>query len=357
MFKMKLHLSTLLMLLFFSGLVYGQDNSVLDHIQLRSGKTVVGIITEYKAGEYIVIRKISNNRSSRYPLEAVVGITQTEGELTEGVQLPYLIKSDISSTVELKDGSRYEGEIVGYDTNSGLQLEMKNGTTLTFSDSEVERVFYDLPKNLERTLASQDEVEEVMKKGEDPPAPRPKPVYEFREEGVFNTTSFSFSFGSREQSNQIIDPFFPEPRSTTRSTIGFNIQHITGYQFSRMLGLGIGASYDAYDLEDGESIFSLFAHYRGYLTQKNIAPFIALSGGYGFALRNEDQGVTEAEGGWMLHPEIGLRLGAAPRANFTFSLGYRMQEAYYVQEFQFSGNIEYRDLVYRRMLFSLGLVF
>ena len=141
------------------------------------------------------------------------------------------------------------------------------------------------------------------------------------------------------------------------SAIGFNVQHITGYQFNRMVGVGLGASYDAYDLEDGESMVTVFGHYRAYLSKRIVAPFAAISAGYGFALKNEEQGVKETDGGLMFHPEIGLRLGATDAANFTISLGYRIQDAYYVQERPFNGNIEYRDVRYQRFLFTLGLLF
>ncbi|MEL7223128.1 MAG: hypothetical protein AAGJ93_17520, partial [Bacteroidota bacterium] len=237
MHKINFRLSTVLVLLLYASWLLGQTEVMLDQIHLRSGKTIIGVITEYKAGAYIVVQKASNNRSSRYPMEAVARITQTTGELTEDIQLPYLIKSDITTTVELKDGSRYKGEMKSYDPETGLQLEVSNGTNLTIEEEEIERVFYDIPRKLESVLASEEDIEEIMRKGvaKERPAPRPKPPYEFSERGVFNATSFSFSFGSRERSNQIIDPFFPEPRSTTRSTIGFNVQHITGFQFSRKL--------------------------------------------------------------------------------------------------------------------------
>jgi len=184
-----------------------------------------------------------------------------------------------------------------------------------------------------------------------------KPSYQFKETGRFTAVNFGFSFGKRDRDEFIFDPFSPVPPPTQQNAIGFNIQTIVGHQFSHKFGLGGGVSYDGYNLEDGEAILTFLAHARGYLNKKTISPFWGLSAGYGLALKNSTQGVNEAKGGPMFHPELGLRLGASKKTNFTFSLGYRFQKAEYIQEFPFNGDIEYRDINSRRFLFSVGLLF
>ena len=269
------------------------------------------------------------------------------------IVVPELEEMEITSTVQLKDGTRHEGIITAYKEGESVQLTLESGSALTFPESEIEGITYTLPEETEKSG------QRIVREREPvfPTRPKAKPVYEFRETGWFHNTSFAFSFGRREREDVLIfTPSFEE-RTVEMSAIGFNVQHIAGYHFSRKVGLGVGASYDAYDLEDGESMLTLFGHYRGYLSKGIVAPFISMNVGYGFALKNGNQGVKETDGGLMFHPEIGLRLGATDKANFTLGIGYRIQDAYYVQERPFNGNIEYRDVRYQRLLFSLGLVF
>ncbi|MEZ4986071.1 MAG: hypothetical protein R2795_13715 [Saprospiraceae bacterium] len=59
--------------------------------------------------------------------------------------------------------------------------------------------------------------------------------------------------------------------------VGFNFQHIIGYQFNRYIGLGVGASYDAYELTEGESLASEFSGMHGLFAS---SPCITLLGGF-----------------------------------------------------------------------------
>ena len=257
-----------------------------------------------------------------------------------------------------------EGEMYDLLTlHNGKQL---TGTILEIKESEYIK-FKDADSGLIRTY----EMKEVSKiqqmtgadlfLEEDKKAStkkRLKPAYAFSEEGRFTAINFGFTFGKREPSFVQEDPFFPGSGNNQEETaIGFNVQVAIGKQFSRKIGAALGASYDAYNLEDGESIITPLLHFRGYLTAKNVAPFWAFSTGYGFALNNDSQGISNAKGGLMFHPEFGLRLGASDKTNFALSLGYRFQKAEYIQEFPFNGDIQYRNINYRRFLFSVGLLF
>ncbi|MDZ7914280.1 MAG: hypothetical protein U5O16_20960 [Rhodococcus sp. (in: high G+C Gram-positive bacteria)] len=123
------------------------------------------------------------------------------------------------------------------------------------------------------------------------------------------------------------------------------------------MGAGLGISYDAYNVETSEGILSLFGHYRGYLTKKVFSPFIGMNAGYGFVLKNEIEGITDGNGGIMLSPELGLRLGAYEKANLTVAFGYRFQSADYTREVPWINVIEYRDVTYRRFTMNIGLLF
>jgi hypothetical protein len=249
----------------------------------------------------------------------------------------------------LIDGQTYRGKVAEYRSGGYLTLELEQGALLVFSDLEIEAIGT------------------IDAGGKFSPAPatgswrKAKAVYAFPEYGYFHHASFSFSFGSWPLSPRediVFDPFFgPTPRPQSRTAIGFNVQYVGGFQFNRMLGIGGGLSFDGYNLEDGESMVTLFAHYRGYLTRSIVAPYLGLNAGYGQPFRNDRQGITSARGGWMIHPELGLRLGANDRTNFTVSVGYRFQQAEYTQVFAFNGDIQYRDITYKRLMFSMGLLF
>ncbi len=328
-----------------------------DVLHLRSGKVITGELISYQPNDKVIFKNAENGTTQTYPMEAVLRVQQLPSTVDESqewwILVPELEEMEITSTVQLKDGTEHEGVITAYEEGESVQLTLESGSALTFPESEIEGITYDLPEGTDEND------QRVIKEREPvfPTRPKTKPVYEFQETGWFHNTSFAFSFGRREREDVLIfTPSFEE-RTVEMSAIGFNVQHIAGYHFNRKVGVGIGASYDAYDLEDGESILTLFGHYRGYLSKSIVAPFVSMNVGYGFALKNDEQGVKETDGGVMFHPEVGVRLGATNKANFTLGIGYRIQDAYYVQERPFNGNIEYRDVRYQRLLFSLGLLF
>ncbi|MEM1216441.1 MAG: hypothetical protein AAGJ82_12190 [Bacteroidota bacterium] len=348
-------LSLLVFLLFSTTVLCAQDTP-LDIVYLQSGLQVKGIIVEYKPDAYVKLSKEGSGQVVTYPIEAVVKIEQggAASRTESAIQEPVL------SQVELKNGTTHRGVIVDYDQDNAIKLRLENGRELTFETDEIEKITAPQPTPIKvrsdadsRRRARRLRLEEwrVQQK-----QPRVKPAYAFRETGRFHTTSFSFSFGRRENLVAPDPVFFPQP-TTTRNSVGFNLQHIYGQQFSRMVGVGLGLSYDAYDLEDGESILTPFVHYRGFLNQKNVSPYVAANAGYGFALLRREQGVIQADGGIMFNPEVGLRLGGAEKANFMMGLGMRMQKAYYVTEEPFSGNIIYRDLWYRRIMMNISVTF
>ncbi len=254
-------------------------------------------------------------------------------------------ESEVYDVLELHDGNKVQGKILELKEEEYVLIKVsETGKTEKYLLEDIDRIMQ-MDANV---LASEKDRKKTSKE-------RIKPTYEFEEQGGFTTLNFGFSFGKRERTITQFDPFPFEESSQT--AIGFNVQTIVGYQFNRHFGLGAGASYDAYNLEDAESIFTLLAHCRGYLSKKIISPYWALNAGYGFAFKNPNEGVEEAKGGLMVHPELGFRLGASEKTNFTISLGYRFQSAEYVQEFPFNGDIEYRKINYRRFLFSVGLLF
>ncbi|MEL6658216.1 MAG: hypothetical protein AAFP77_17175 [Bacteroidota bacterium] len=343
--------------LFVLFLTCGLAAQATDVLQMRSGAVLTGEIIDYVPKDKIVFKRSSDGATQTFPMESIAKIQQLSADIDTNydwwILIPEVEGRKAKTEIRLIDGTTHEGVISEYQDGGNVSLLLDSGSTITVVEDDITGVTYAIP---DRDRAKADR--QIRKHSPKPaPAPRPKPVYEFKENGWFQNTSFAFSFGRREREEvSFFGPGFEEG-TVEMSAIGFNIQHIMGYQFNRLVGAGVGVSYDAYDLEDGESVLTFFGHYRAYLSKGIVAPFASLSAGYGFALLNEDQGVQQADGGWMIHPEIGLRLGATDKANFTIGLGYRLQDAYYVQERPFNGNIEYRNVIYQRFLFTLGLLF
>jgi hypothetical protein len=269
------------------------------------------------------------------------------GELTP---LPQIIETvgERQATLHLADGSQQQGKIVGHTPGEGIRLQVNRHTTYHYAKDQLTAIAYDGGKPLARRYRELDF----------PTRPESQ-VYAFRERGWFNHTTFAFTFGKSRVYTNVDEPlFFPSPViDPEQQTTGFEVQHLLGYQWNRWVGAGLGLAYDAYSLEGGEGMLSVLGHYRAYLTSTIRAPYIGISAGYGFPVLAKDKGFIESEGGLLFHPELGMRLGASDKANFTFSLGYRWQQAYYVQEEPFTRDILYRDLVYRRLVVNLGMLF
>ncbi|RME98363.1 MAG: hypothetical protein D6772_09110 [Bacteroidetes bacterium] len=303
-------------------------------LSLEVAKT--GEVRTFAEGEYQRLLQLAKRKVNMMP-----------GDLTPLEQIVEEV-GDQRVTLYFRDGSRSKGKILGYERGGNIRLQTTGNTIYHFSDQEVIAISFNGGKALARRYR---ELAFPTKPIEQ--------IYAFREQGLFNHTSFAFTFGKSTVYSSVSAPiFFPSPEEDlVQQTTGFNVQHITGYQFNRWVGAGLGLAYDSYSLEGGEAMLSVFAHYRAYLTKHIRAPYFGLSVGCGFPWLEQDKGFLESEGGFMLHPKLGIRLGASDQANFTMDLGYRWQDAYFVQEEPFTRDILYRDILYCRLVFSLGLLF
>jgi len=89
-----------------------------------------------------------------------------------------------------------------------------------------------------------------------------------------------------------------------------------------------------------------------------------LQAGYGFAFKDEDRNIMDAEGGLMWYPALGVRFGAAKSANFMFDFGVKVQTANYIFN---ATNVQQRwsirevriknDMTYRRFVVRTAILF
>jgi hypothetical protein len=226
--------------------------------------------------------------------------------------------------IELKNGSRLYCHVKSYIVNELVVFVMEDGTEQRLMASQVKRVVMQ-PRDNQRLTHYE------------------KP-YEFKEKGVFNATNLTIGFGK--------DYNFGDPQLLT------GIQHTVGWQFNRLIGAGIGFSYDNYVIIDGDApTWAVYGEARGYFNRKNKSLFYTLAAGYGKLLKtSENQQFMDARyGGYMLQPTVGYRFGGSKGLNFVMDIGTRFQRVGYEDNNQASLN-NYK-ITYQRAVLRLGVIF
>jgi hypothetical protein len=130
-----------------------------------------------------------------------------------------------------------------------------------------------------------------------------------------------------------------------------------GYQFKRLLGAGIGVSYENLYLEgisEGR-LLSVFSEVRGYLSRHNSSFYYNFTSGVAFPVAKSSENLTDHRGGLMVYPAFGLRFGGSKRFNFFVDIGAKFQTVYYntITEFQ---NDRY-TVTYKRWALRGGILF
>lgn len=182
-----------------------------------------------------------------------------------------------------KDGSIIIGSITSYDPVGGVDIMMKNGKVISFANDQVKKV--------------------VMHQGEEIVTP-----VTLRKGRVYNETQFSLLTGV--------------------SGTGIGIAHSVLYQFHEKIGAGIGIGLDNYYVAPGRDIYPIFITAKYYLLDSKMSPYFGMRAGYGLAFKREEEDIVEANGGWMINPQIGLRLGTK-KLMFNMFAGIKLQQADY----------------------------
>lgn len=225
--------------------------------------------------------------------------------------------------IYLKNGSEFRGELLEYDTDQ-VTIKALGGKKLTFQQSQIKKIVQEPFNN---TIE------------------KPRKPYQFKEVGIYKALFGSFTSGTFAWDSDFAS--------------GFGFKGVVGYQINRWFGAGIGAGIENYYLNEGETVYPVFAEVRGYLTNKNVAPYYSVSGGYSFTIVNEEAGISDASGGYLFHPALGIRFGGAPNVNATLDVGVQIQKATFIREitsWRGSETLENR-MTYQRLSIRLGLLF
>lgn len=309
-----------------SGLLLAQQVTQ-DVVYLKNGAIIKGAVKEYEEGKSLTI-----------DIGAGRVLTFTDAEILRVERFSQEEASSLVDWITLFNGSQFKGKIRN-ETPEGLILELSNGEQIEFTAKEIKEIWRNQrPESLPAIKAPSSTYRYIPLSGRS----LVEKAYAFREKGWYHSSFVAFAGG----------------RNVTSPLLGIGLHHVSGFQFNRLLGAGMGVGFDMLDPTSGERILSVYGEGRSFLVSRRHAPYISLSGGYGFALRDADNFITAARGGFRLHPAFGWRLGASKGINLAMDLGYIFQSASFTKEFPFFGpHVEVRNVDYRRLTLRVGMMF
>lgn len=224
--------------------------------------------------------------------------------------------------VYLRTGDIFQGKITAYRPGDTLYMETWNGIALRLADKRVKKI-----------------VQRCNDK--DPKQPRAERPYDFKERGLYNATRVGGLFAVEDWD--------------------VSLQHSVGYQFNRLIGLGIGVGMDNMSYEDIPTVptYPVFMEARGYFRAKNLSPFYSVGGGW--AIKGSEQRESTArgwwstqdswQGGWMVQAQLGYRMGK----HLLVYTGLRFQRKKRNWE-QGSGTFGTDALLHKRFEAGIGLL-
>jgi len=225
-----------------------------------------------------------------------------------------------TDVVYLKNGSVFRGTIENYVQGEQLRLRINEASTIVIKDDEIKKIVQvDYQKN--KKVKAEKE-------------------YAFKERGLYHVTSLHFTGGT--------EAFGPDP------VLDFGGHHITGFQFNRLLGVGLGIGMDYYYVGSGQKIMPIYAEARGYVRAERLTPMYSLAAGYGFTFENNERNITEAKGGIMFYPAVGFRTGGSANANYFFDFGVKIQQATFTYQ---TWDIRVNKMTYNRFVLRTGILF
>lgn len=234
-------------------------------------------------------------------------------------------QTETVDVVFLKNGKRHIGEILSYEQGEQLVLLDHDGERINIRDSKILKILQGV------TVEEAGTAEEELKV---------KPVLDPKVKGFYNTTMLSFAMGNG---------------NTNTLALGAGLSNVVSYQLKPHLGVGLGIGLDNY-ARRGETLYPVFLELKSYLPLKKRpwAYYVSMQGGYGMAFKRESTGVSEAEGGYMVHPAIGYRTATRDGVDVNIDLGVKLQKASFTHDL-FNGDVQVRNLVFRRLAIRVGL--
>jgi hypothetical protein len=149
-----------------------------------------------------------------------------------------------------------------------------------------------------------------------------------KEKGFYNIMNFSLMLGTNQVTNG---------QTNSRIAVAPSFTSTYGYIFNEHWAAGAGTGFEIFNY----NLFPFFAEIRYTLWDRKISPFAALKGGYSvadFKSKNYDilymswppYNLNNASlrnyGGFMLNPEVGVKVPLNENSDLLFTAAYRYQK-------------------------------
>jgi hypothetical protein len=237
--------------------------------------------------------------------------------LTSFAQENIQIDEDERAILYLKGGSQIEVTVIEWDENLGIKVITLWGQEMFFPADRIHKV-----KSLSKKAYNSH--------------------YVFKEKGIFYAMSAGLITGNNGFRNS--------------EKNGYTLSFSSGIRLNRLLSVGIGTSVDQYAHGFGERMHPIFIDLRSYLLPKNSTLVVNLQTGYSLAFKNENKGITDAKGGFMFYPSLGMSFGGSV-TKYSIDLGYKFQQATwtYTNQWDTRNSTEFR-MDYQRFVLRFGIV-
>ncbi|MCP4442478.1 MAG: hypothetical protein GY810_26530 [Aureispira sp.] len=228
--------------------------------------------------------------------------------------------------IYLKNGSIIRGQILEYQPEGNIKVEIQGGSILVYKTSEVIKVVKEPMKN---PPSHQYYIREKK-----PPILKTKGMYHYLGGGIL--------FGVSDWGGP---------------SIGLSLFYAGGYQINNYIAVGGGIEFIT--LFNQYNFVPIFADIRGYLLKKPTSIYYSLGIGYNLALKSQSWQwniTTKAEGGIYARPAIGIRAGSRKRTNFMIDFGFNIMSANYHYE-DWNGNPVIEKRIFYRPNIRCGVLF
>jgi len=134
----------------------------------------------------------------------------------------------------------------------------------------------------------------------------------------FNTSQVGMLMGSRTN-------LYSYGNTETRTEFFPSFFMTNGIIFNEYMAAGIGVGIEYLD----RNLIPAFFDIRRSLRDNDVSPFFGLKMGYSFSTFKKERNGNhyfKKNGGFMLHPEMGVKIPLSERADLQFSVAYRFQE-------------------------------
>ncbi|MPR34322.1 hypothetical protein [Salmonirosea aquatica] len=144
-------------------------------------------------------------------------------------------------------------------------------------------------------------------------------------------------------------------QNISENRTNLTLQLFNGIQYTSRLGLGIITGLDWYNSALVNPV-GLGLRYD-LAGKKNTRLYASADAGYGFTWFHQNSDGFDTQGGLMLNPGLGLRVGKPNGAAFTLSFSYKHQDVTVDKPLFVDQTSRVEDRNYNRLLVRMGISF